>query len=220
MNIAGYIDHTILKPDATEKDIERVCGEALDYGFASVCVNGYYVKKAKELLNGSKVNITCVAGFPLGSSLTQIKVSEVLGAVNDGADEIDMVINLAALKDKNYDYVKDEIKSIRKAAKGKVLKVIIETCLLSDEEKIKACELSVEAGADYVKTSTGFSMAGANVKDIRLMKATVKNRAGIKASGGIRDYETAVKMIEAGADRLGTSGSVDIVRGSKSSERY
>ena len=213
MKLNKLIDHTLLKPEATKAQIEKLCGEAAEYDFKSVCVNPYYVKYAKELLKESDVLVCTVIGFPLGQNTTEVKVSETKDAIQNGADEIDMVINIGALKSKDGDYVLNEIKEIRNACKGKTLKVIIETCLLTDEEKITACKLSKEAGADFVKTSTGFSTHGATVEDVKLMRETVGEDMGVKASGGIRDTETAFKMVEAGATRLGVSAGVEIVKG-------
>lgn len=213
MKLNKLIDHTLLKPEATKAQIEKLCGEAKEYDFKSVCVNPHYVKYAKELLKESDVLVCTVIGFPLGQNTTAIKVAETKDAIQNGADEIDMVINIGALKSKDEDYVLNEIKEIRKACKGKTLKVIIETCLLTDEEKITACKLSNEAGADFVKTSTGFSTHGATVEDVKLMRETVGEDMGVKASGGIRDRETALKMVEAGATRLGVSAGVEIVKG-------
>lgn len=213
MKLNKLIDHTLLKPEATKAQIEKLCGEAKEYDFKSVCVNPHYVKRAKELLKESDVLVCTVIGFPLGQNTTAIKVSETKDAIQNGADEIDMVINIGALKSKDGDYVLNEIKEIRNACKGKTLKVIIETCILTDEEKITACKLSKEAGADFVKTSTGFSTHGATVEDVKLMRETVGEDMGVKASGGIRDRETALKMVEAGATRLGVSAGVEIVKG-------
>lgn len=211
MELSKYFDHTILKPSASEDEVRAVCKEALYYNFASVCVNQYRTSLVKSLLEGTDVKVCTVVGFPLGAVCTQVKVFETLEAIKDGADEIDMVINVGALKDKNYKYVRRDIESVKSACKNVTLKVIIETCLLTEEEKKKACELSVEAGADYVKTSTGFSTGGATVDDVALMKYVVGDKAKVKASGGIRNYETAMNMITAGADRLGTSATVSIV---------
>ncbi|GFN35951.1 deoxyribose-phosphate aldolase [Tepidimicrobium xylanilyticum] len=215
-DIASMIDHTLLKPDATEEMVIKLCNEAKEYGFYSVCVNPYYVALAKEVLRGSKVKIATVVGFPLGANVKEVKACETEKAIEDGADEIDMVINIGALKNGDYFLVENDIKAVVDAARGKaIVKVIIETCLLSQEEKVKACQLSMEAGADFVKTSTGFSSGGATVEDIKLMKLIVGGKLGIKASGGIRDYETALAMVEAGATRIGASASVDIVKGIK-----
>lgn len=206
MEFRKYFDHTILKPDASKADVERVCNEAIKYDFASVCVNEYRTGQVAELLKGTDVKVCTVVGFPLGAVSTEVKAWETKSAIEKGAAEIDMVINVGALKDKDYDYVYEDILGVKRACGDKaILKVIIETCLLDDEEKVKACELSVKAGADFVKTSTGFSTGGATVEDVALMKKTVDGKAKVKASGGIRDYESANKMIAAGADRLGTS---------------
>lgn len=204
-------DHTILKADATKEDVKKVCEEAMAYSFCSVCVNSYYVPYVAELLHGSDVKICTVVGFPLGAMSTRAKALEAKIAVMDGADEVDMVINIGALKDKDYDAVLEDIKAVKEACGNALLKVIIETCLLTDEEKIKACELSKEANADFVKTSTGFSTAGAKVEDVRLMRDTVGNDMGVKASGGIHDKEFANALVEAGASRLGTSATIKIV---------
>lgn len=204
-------DHTILKADATKEDVKKVCEEAMAYSFCSVCVNSYYVPYVAELLHGSDVKICTVVGFPLGAMSTRAKALEAKIAVMDGADEVDMVINIGALKDKDYDVVLEDIKAVKEACGNALLKVIIETCLLTDEEKIKACELSKEANADFVKTSTGFSTAGAKVEDVRLMRDTVGNDMGVKASGGIHDKEFANALVEAGANRLGTSATIKIV---------
>ena len=204
-------DHTILKADATKEDVKKVCEEAMAYSFCSVCVNSYYVPYVAELLHGSDIKICTVVGFPLGAMSTRAKALEAKIAVMDGADEVDMVINIGALKDKDYDVVLEDIKAVKEACGNALLKVIIETCLLTDEEKIKACELSKEANADFVKTSTGFSTAGAKVEDVRLMRDTVGNDMGVKASGGIHDKEFANALVEAGASRLGTSATIKIV---------
>lgn len=208
MSIAKYIDHTMLKADTTKETIIRYCKEAEENGFASVCVNSCFVPLVKENLCGSDVKTCCVVGFPLGAMLTEAKAYEAKLSVDKGADEIDMVINVSAMKDKDYDYVLNDIKAVREACAGKILKVIIETCLLTKDEIVKACELSVEAGADFVKTSTGFSTGGAKVEDVALMKKTVGDRALVKASGGIRTPEEAKAMIEAGADRIGAGNGV------------
>jgi len=221
MNLAKYIDHTVLKPDTTKDKIEVVCKEAIDNSFFSVCVNPYYVKLVSELLKDSDVKVTSVIGFPLGASLSETKAFETTRAIADGADEIDMVINVAALKNGEFDYVLNDIKAVVEACKDKaLLKVIIETCLLTEEEKVKACELSVEAGADYVKTSTGFSTGGATVADIALMRKTVGPDLGVKASGGVRDIAGAKAVIEAGATRIGASSSVEIVNGGTAEGNY
>jgi len=204
-------DHTILKADATRKDVKRVCDEAMAYSFCSVCVNSYYVPYVANLLHGSDVKICSVVGFPLGAMSTRAKALEAKIAVMDGADEIDMVINVGALKDRDYSVVLEDIKAVKEACGENVLKVIIETCLLTDDEKVKACELAKEAGADFVKTSTGFGSAGAKVEDVRLMRETVGPDMGVKASGGIHDKEFAKELVDAGANRLGTSATIEIV---------
>ena len=204
-------DHTILKVDARKADVKRICDEAMAYSFCSVCVNSYYVPYVRELLHGSDVKICSVVGFPLGAMSTKAKALEAKIAVIDGADEIDMVINIGALKDKDYAAVLEDIKAVKEACGKAILKVIIETCLLTDEEKIKACELSKEANADFVKTSTGFSTAGAKVEDVKLMRDTVGENMGVKASGGIHDKEFAKELVVAGATRLGTSATIKIV---------
>lgn len=208
MNFSNYIDHTMLKPDATEDTIRRYCREALKYGFASVCVNSSYVSLVTSELAGSSVKTCCVVGFPLGSMLTLAKAAEAREAVRLGASEIDMVIHIGKLKDQDYDYVVNDIKEVAAACKPAVLKVIIETCLLTDEEKRMACRLAVKAGADFVKTSTGFSTGGAVIADVRLMKETVGDAAKVKASGGIRTHEQAAALIEAGADRIGAGNGI------------
>lgn len=205
-------DHTILKADATREAVAKICEEAKEYGFMSVCVNSYYTAFVAEKLKDSDVKVCTVVGFPLGQMSTKAKAVETELAVKDGADEIDMVINVGALKDKEYDVVCNDIKEVKKACGQALLKVIIETCLLTDEEKVKACELAKEAGADYVKTSTGFSTGGADAHDVELMRKTVGDSMGVKASGGIRDKETAEKMVKAGASRLGTSATVAICK--------
>ena len=213
MNIASYIDHTLLKPDAQRKDIIRVCAEAKQYGFASVCVNSYYTSLVKEQLKNSEVKVCVVVGFPLGATFTEIKAAEAKMAIEKGADEIDMVINIGALKDGDNQRVKKDIQAVVDVAKKPAkVKVIIETCLLTEEEKERACRIALSAGADFVKTSTGFSTGGAMREDVLLMKRVVGEKAQVKASCGIRDYETAVKMIEAGADRIGASQSIYMIK--------
>ncbi len=214
MNLAKYIDHTILKANATEAEVIQVCDEAKTHNFYSVCINPYYVSLVADQLKDSEVKVTSVIGFPLGANTTEIKAKEALKAVDDGADEIDMVINVSALKDGKFNYVEKDIATVVEAIKGRaILKVILETCLLTDEEKTKACELSKSAGAHFVKTSTGFSTGGATEADVRLMKSIVGDEMEVKASGAVRDYETALKMIEAGATRIGASSSVSIASG-------
>lgn len=203
-------DHTILKADASKEAVLKICREAKEYGFMSVCVNGYYTALVKKELEGSGVRVCTVVGFPLGQMSTRAKAMEASIAVEDGADEIDMVINVAALKDGDTQAVYQDILAVRKACEGRTLKVIIETCLLNEEQKKTACHLTEEAGADFVKTSTGFSTGGATAEDVALMRAEVGTRLGVKASGGIRDRETAQKMVEAGANRLGTSATIAI----------
>ena len=208
MNIAKMIDHTMLKADATTETIKKYCSEAKEYGFASVCVNTCHVPLVAEELKGSDVKVCCVVGFPLGAMSTAAKAFEAKTAVQEGADEVDMVINVGGMKDGNYEMVKSDIKAVVDASEGRTVKVIIETCLLTKDEIVKACELSVEAGADFVKTSTGFSTGGALVEDVALMKKTVGDRAKVKASGGIRTYEQAMELINAGADRIGAGNGV------------
>lgn len=221
MNLAKYIDHTILKPQTTEEQVKTVCAEAREHGFFSVCVNPCYVSLVKAELEGSETKVCSVISFPLGANIPEVKAFEATKAIADGADEIDMVINIGALKDGKYDYVREDIKAVVEACKGKaLLKVIIEACLLTDEEKVKACQLAKEAGADYVKTSTGFSTGGATAEDIALMRKTVGPELGVKASGGVRDFEGAKKMIDAGASRIGASSSVAIVTGGVSDSDY
>ena len=210
--LAAKIDHTLLKADAKEEDIRKLCDEDIKYGFATVCVNPCYVPMAKHLLQDTNIGITTVIGFPLGATTSTVKAAETQEAIENGANEIDMVINIGALKDKKYDYVRDDIKAVVHAANNKaIVKVIIETCLLSNDEKVKACLLAREAGAHFVKTSTGFSEGGAIRDDIVLMRKTVEDTMGVKASGGIKTKEDAEALIRAGANRLGTSSSVSFV---------
>ena len=211
MGLEKYIDHTLLKPEATLDDIFMLCNEAKEHHFMSVCINPCYVPFAKAYLEGSDVKVCTVIGFPLGTNLTRTKVDETLQAISNGADEVDMVINVGMLKAHQDEYVKEEIALIRQASLGHILKVIIETCLLTDEEKVRACLLAKEAGADFVKTSTGFSKGGATVEDVKLMRKTVGLEMGVKASGGIRTHEDLMKMIEAGANRIGTSNATKII---------
>ena len=211
--LAAYIDHTLLKPDATAKDIEKLCAEAHTHRFYSVCVNGSRVELARHLLEDSDVHVACVVGFPLGAGIPDAKRFETEAAVDDGAQEIDVVLNLGQLKDGNDKFVLRELRDVVQAADGNPVKVIIETCLLTHAEKIRACRLVVDSGAQFVKTSTGFSTGGATVDDVKLMRETVGANFGVKASGGIRDTQTALAMIAAGATRLGTSASVAIVKG-------
>lgn len=219
--IAGMIDHTILKPEATEKEVKVLCKEAIEYNFASVCVNPSMVSLAATILEGSAVKVCTVIGFPLGVTTTAVKAFETEQTIKEGATEVDMVINVGKLKERDLEYVKNDIKAVVEAAKGKALtKVIIETCLLTDEEKIIACQLSKEAGADFVKTSTGFSTGGATAADIKLMRDTVGPEMGVKASGGVRSREDASTMIENGATRIGASASIAICEGQKSNSNY
>lgn len=207
-------DHTLLKADATKEQIMKVCEEARQYGFASVCVNSYYTALVAGQLAGTDVKTCTVVGFPLGQMSTRAKCAETSAAVEDGAQEIDMVINVGALKEHDDEAVLQDIVSVKKECGDKaLLKVIIETCLLTDEEKVRACELAVKAGADFVKTSTGFSTGGATAQDVALMRKTVGEHVGVKASGGIRDTKTAQEMLAAGASRLGTSATIAIVEG-------
>ena len=212
MELNKYIDHTILKATASSSDVQKLCEEAIEHKFYSVCVNGCYVADAKQLLQGTDVKVAAVVGFPLGAMTTAAKVFEAKEAVENGASEIDMVINVAKLKDGEFEYVENEIRQIKEAIGENVLKVIIETCYLTDEEKVKACELSLVAKADFVKTSTGFGTGGATYEDVKLMKSVVGDNAKVKASGGVRDKETAQKYVELGAERLGTSSGIDIVK--------
>lgn len=219
--LANIIDHTLLKADATQAEIIKLCAEAKEFNFASVCVNPSMVKLASEELKDSDVDVCTVIGFPLGATTLEVKAFEVKNAIENGATEVDMVINIGKLKDRDLEYVKNDIKAVVEAAKGKALtKVIIETCLLTEEEKIIACKLSKEAGADFVKTSTGFSTGGATVEDIKLMRETVGPEMGVKASGGVRSKKDALAMIENGATRIGASASIAICEGTESNSNY
>lgn len=220
MKINKLIDHTLLKPDATEAQIRTLCEEAKQYDFMSVCINPGFVALGHELLKDSDVKVCTVVGFPLGATTTATKLFETQDALKNGADEVDMVINISALKDKKYDFVQEEIRILKEAVGTKVLKVIIEACLLTDEEIAKVSELAVAAGADFVKTSTGFSTGGATVKDVKIMKDTVKDRAQVKASGGVRSIEDVNALVEAGATRIGASSGVAIMEGQKSDSNY
>lgn len=215
MKLNQYIDHTLLKPDATLAQVEKLCQEARENEFFSVCINSFFVKAAVGFLQGSNVKVCTVVGFPLGASTMESKRFEAMKAVAEGAKEIDMVMNISAAKSGNWQYVLDDMSSLAQVThqQGAILKVILETCLLTQEEKKQACELAFKAGVDFVKTSTGFSTSGATIEDVKLMRSIVGSSVGVKASGGIRDTETAKAMIEAGASRLGTSASVDIVKG-------
>jgi deoxyribose-phosphate aldolase len=218
--IASMIDHTLLKPEATKEQIHKLCEEAKEHGFASVCVNPFWVREAAKLLAGTGVKVCTVVGFPLGATTKETKAFETKDAIAGGAEEIDMVLNIGALKSGDYETVRDDIRAVVEAAGGAVVKVILETGLLTEEEIVKASELSKEAGAHFVKTSTGFGKGGATVEAVRLMRQTVGESMGVKASGGVRDLETALKMVEAGANRIGASASVAIVTGGKGTSAY
>ncbi len=209
--IASMIDHTLLKPEATPAQVEKLCAEAAEYHFASVCVNPVYIPLAARLLKGTGVKVCCVVGFPLGAIAPEQKAADAASCAAMGAEELDMVIHVGAAKAGDWALVQRDIEGVVKAAAGHTVKVIIETCLLTDEEKVKACEAAKAAGAHFVKTSTGFSTGGATTHDIALMRKTVGPEMGVKASGGIRDYETAMAMIEAGANRIGASAGIAIV---------
>ncbi len=213
MELNKYIDHTLLKPEATKKDIFKICTEAKKYNFASVCVNSSFTKIVHDLLAGTDIKTCVVVGFPLGAMSTAAKICETKYALEDGAEEIDMVINIGLLLNGRFEEVYEEIKAIKELCGDRVLKVILETCLLEDLKIIEACQLAEKAGADFVKTSTGFNKEGATIANVRLMKHTVADRLKVKASGGIRTKEDAIAMIEAGADRIGASKSVEIVLG-------
>ena len=220
MKINKFIDHTVLAQDADEKKIEKLLEEAKEHDFASVCVNTCWTRKCVEALKDTDVNVCVVVGFPLGAMDTRSKAFEAKTAVEDGADEVDMVINVGWLKSGRYSDVEDDIREVKKACGDKHLKVIIECCLLTDEEKVMACKLSEKAGADFVKTSTGFSKSGATVEDVALMRKTVGDRLGVKAAGGIRDGKTAVAMIKAGASRLGCSAGIKIIEETDPNAEY
>ena len=211
MNYNKMIDHTVLKADTPLETVKRICDEAMEYGFVSVCINPCHVAYCADYLKDSDVNVCTVIGFPLGANTSAVKAFETKDAIANGADEIDMVMNIGALKDKNYDLVRDDVKAVVEAANGTLVKVILETCLLTEDEIKKACELCVEAKADYVKTSTGFSTRGATIEDVQIMKAAVQGKAKVKAAGGVRTHEDMVKIVEAGADRIGTSAGCSLV---------
>jgi deoxyribose-phosphate aldolase len=214
VSLASKIDHTLLKQDASAAQIRKVCQEAREFQFASVCVNSYYVPLAEEMLRGSNTKVCTVIGFPLGACTTRAKVAEAKEAIENGAAEVDMVVNVGAIKSQDWNMVNNDIASVVIAAKGRALvKVIIEACLLTTEEKVMVCTVAKNAHADFVKTSTGFSTGGATVEDVQLMRKTVGPEMGVKASGGIKDYATAMAMINAGASRLGTSSGIAIVKG-------
>lgn len=220
MKLNKYIDHTILKPETTQEQVEKILSEAKEYDFASVCVNPTWVSLAADSLKDSDVKVCTVIGFPLGANTSAVKAFETEDAIANGADEIDMVINVGALKAGNDALVLDDIKAVVDASGDKLVKVIIEACLLTDDEKVRACQLSKEAGADYVKTSTGFSTGGATVADVTLMRKTVGPDMGVKASGGARSYEDAIAFIEAGASRIGASSGVAIMNGAQADGDY
>lgn len=219
-NLSKFIDHTLLAQDASENMIKNLCQEAKEYDFCSVCVNSSYVKFAKDLLRNSSVKVCSVVGFPLGAMSSKTKAYEAQIAIEDGAEEIDMVINVGWVKSSRYDLVKNDIYLVKDACKNTILKVIFETALLNDEEIIKICEICKELNVDFVKTSTGFSTRGASVQDIKLMKSIVKDDVLIKASGGVRSLETAMIMIDAGASRLGTSSGIAIIKNTSSKAGY
>lgn len=212
MNYNKMIDHTVLKADTPLETVKRICDEAMEYGFASVCINPCHVAYCADYLKDSNVNVCTVIGFPLGANTSAVKAFETKDAIANGADEIDMVMNIGALKDKNYDLVRDDVQAVVEAANGTLVKVILETCLLTEDEIKKACELCVEAKADYVKTSTGFSTRGATIEDVRIMKEAVHGKAKVKAAGGVRTPEDMVKIVAAGADRIGTSAGCSLVK--------
>jgi len=220
--LAGYIDHTLLKQDATIAQIEKLCEEAAKYQFASVCVNATYAALCAKLLKDTGVKVCCVVGFPLGATLSSVKAFETEQVIADGASEVDMVLNVGALKSGNFTLVKNDVTAVVRAAHAKnaLVKVIIETCLLTDDEKVKACQICQSAGADFVKTSTGFSTSGATVEDVALMRKTVGPDMGVKAAGGVRTRDDVLAMIKAGATRIGTSGGVKIMEGAEIKSGY
>ncbi|WP_445957257.1 deoxyribose-phosphate aldolase [Yeosuana sp.] len=220
MKLNQYIDHTLLKTTATKKEIIQLCDEAKTFKFFSICVNSCYVSLAKEHLRNSDVKICSVIGFPLGAMSTKAKVSEAKVALSDGADEIDMVMNIGFLKSKDYENVLKDVEAVKNIMPNNILKVILETCYLEDTEILKASELAIKGGADFIKTSTGFGTRGASAEDIKLMKSVAKDTTKIKASGGIKDTETALKYIDLGAQRLGTSSGIAIMKGEKSNSNY
>lgn len=220
MKLNKYIDHTLLKADASQEQIETLIEEAKKYDFASVCVNPTWVSFAAQALKATDVKVCTVIGFPLGANTPELKAFETSDAIQNGANEIDMVINIGALKSRNFDLVERDIRAVVEAAKGTLVKVIIETCLLTDDEKVRACQLAQKAGADFVKTSTGFSTGGATVADVALMRKTVGPDMGVKASGGARSYEDALAFIKAGATRIGASSGVAIMEGDVANGDY
>lgn len=210
-NISKLIDHTLLKANASRQDIQELCSQAIKQGFFSVCINPYWVKPAVDMLKGEKVRVCSVIGFPLGAYASRVKAFQSGIALEQGAHELDMVVNIGAVKDKDYSVVEAEIKEVKRVAGDNIVKVIIETCFLTQEEKVHLCKLVKECGADFVKTSTGFGTAGATVEDVRLLRETVGSHIGVKASGGIRNLETLMGMVEAGANRIGTSSGIIIM---------
>ena len=220
MKLNKYIDHTLLKPDASQEQIETLIEEAKKYDFASVCVNPTWVSFAAQALKATDVKVCTVIGFPLGANTPELKAFETSDAIQNGANEVDMVINIGALKSRNFDLVERDIRAVVEAAKGTLVKVIIETCLLTDDEKVRACQIAQKAGADFVKTSTGFSTGGATVADVALMRKTVGPDMGVKASGGARSYEDALAFIKAGATRIGASSGVAIMEGDVANGDY
>ncbi len=220
MKINKLIDHTLLKQDATSEQIIKLCSEAKEYDFMSVCINPKFVATAAKELEASDVKVCTVIGFPLGANTKEVKVFEAKNAIENGADELDMVINVSDLKDKNYDAILEEIKAIKDIAGDRILKVILETCLLSDEEIVEACKIALKAGADFVKTSTGFSTGGARAEDVALMKQTVGDNRSVKASGVIRSLDVLIIMVENGASRIGASSGIAIMEGYTSKENY
>lgn len=212
MELNKYIDHTLLKQDASRDMVKKLCEEAKKFNFATVCVNPYRVKDAKKFLEGTNIGITTVVGFPLGATLTECKVFEAKKSIDDGADEIDMVINIGAIKDNDWEFVENDIRAVKEAIGTRKLKVILENCLLELQEMEKACRISIDAKVDFVKTSTGFSKYGAIDKDVAIMKLIVGDKVEVKAAGGVKNYEDAIRMIEAGATRIGTSGGVQIMQ--------
>jgi deoxyribose-phosphate aldolase len=221
MSYANLVDHTLLRADAKKEEITKLVEEAKEFNFASVCINPTWVSYASELLKESSVKVCTVIGFPLGANTPEVKAFETKNAIENGAEEVDMVINISALKDNNDELVERDVRAVVEAAKGKALvKVIIETCLLTDEEKVRACELSVKAGADFVKTSTGFSTGGATVEDVALMRKTVGENVGVKASGGVRNLKDLENVVAVGATRIGTSSGVKIVQGEEANTAY
>lgn len=220
-DVAKYIDHTLLKPDAKKEDFDKLVKEAKEYNFYSVCVNSSWVPYVYKKLRGTKIKVTAVVGFPLGAMTSRAKAFETRNVIEEGASEIDMVLNIGALKSGDLKFVEEDIKAVRRATRSNtILKVILETGFLTDDEKVIACQIAKNAGADFVKTSTGFGKGGATVHDIALMRRTVGEKMGVKASGGVRDFETAIAMIQAGATRIGASSSVAIVTGTKGSSSY